>query len=105
MNLVVEGCHLAISDVNETGLAETADIARARGVRVTTHTADVADRGQVKRYADDVVKAHGGVHLLINNAGVVVTETIEDVSYEDFKWLMGINLWGWSTAARSSFPT
>ena len=94
MNLVDEGCHVAISDVDEEGLKETADMIGNRNIRVTTHIVDVADRDQVKRYAEETVEKHGGVHLLINNAGVVVTETLEDIRYEDFEWLMGINLWG-----------
>ena len=94
LNLAAEGCHVAIADVNEAGLKETADKVRSSGVRVTTHTVDVANREQVKRYADEVVKAHGSVHLIINNAGVCIVETMEDVSYEDFEWLIGINLWG-----------
>ena len=94
LNLATEGCHVAIADIHETGLKETADKVRSSGVRVTTHMVDVAKREQVKRYADEVVKAHGSVHLLINNAGVGIIETLEDVSYEDFEWLIGINLWG-----------
>ncbi len=94
LNVAALGCHVAISDVNAAGLKETADQVRSLGVRVTTHTVDVAKREQVKRYADEVVKAHGAVHLLINNAGVNIVETLEDVTYEDFEWLMGINLWG-----------
>jgi NAD(P)-dependent dehydrogenase (short-subunit alcohol dehydrogenase family) len=96
LNLADEGCHLAISDINETGLKETADMvcSRSKNLRITTHKVDTSDHKQVKQYADDVVKAHGEVHIIINNAGVVITETIEDLSYEDFEWLMGINLWG-----------
>ncbi|MGD0820037.1 MAG: SDR family oxidoreductase [Desulfomonilia bacterium] len=94
VNLVDEGCHVAISDVDEEGLKETADMIGNRNIRVTTHVVDVADRDRVKRYAEETVEKHSGVHLLINNAGVVVTETLEDIRYEDFEWLMGINLWG-----------
>jgi NAD(P)-dependent dehydrogenase (short-subunit alcohol dehydrogenase family) len=96
LNLADEGCHLAISDINEAGLKETADMVRSqsKNVRVTTHKVDTADRKQVKLYAEDVVNAHGVVHIIINNAGVIIAETLEDLSYEDFEWLMGINLWG-----------
>ena len=94
LNLAAEGCHVAIADINEAGLNETADKVRSSGVRVTTHIVDVAKREQVKRYADEVVKAHGAVHIIINNAGVLIVETLEDLSYEDFEWLIGINLWG-----------
>jgi NAD(P)-dependent dehydrogenase (short-subunit alcohol dehydrogenase family) len=96
LNLADEGCHLAISDINEAGLQETADMVRSqsKNVRVTTHKVDTSDRKQVKLYAEDVMKAHCAVHIIINNAGVSIIETLEDLSYEDFEWLMGINLWG-----------
>lgn len=96
LNLADEGCHLALSDINVEGLQKTAAMVRSRNrnVKVTTYKVDTADREQVKRYAEETVKAHGAVHLVINNAGVVVAEYLEDVSYEDFEWLMGINLWG-----------
>jgi NAD(P)-dependent dehydrogenase (short-subunit alcohol dehydrogenase family) len=92
--LADEGCHVAISDVDEAGLKETAHMIGNRNVRVSTHRVDVSVQEQVKAYADEVVNIHGAVHLVINNAGVVVMETLEDLSYKDFKWLMDINLWG-----------
>lgn len=106
INLAEEGCHLAISDVNEAGLKETAAMAGAQNnnVRVTTHKVDTAKREQVRQYADDVVKSHGAVHIIINNAGVVLVETLEDSSYEDFEWLMGINLWGVIYGSKEFLP-
>ena len=94
IGLSEEGCHIAISDVNESGLKETAGMISNGIVRVSTHVVDVANLEHVKRYASEVMKTHKGVYLLINNAGVTVFDTIEDVSYDDLKWLMGINLWG-----------
>jgi NAD(P)-dependent dehydrogenase (short-subunit alcohol dehydrogenase family) len=104
VNLAKQGCHLAISDINEEGLKGTADMIGDTGVKVTTHVVDVSDRAQVERYAEEVVGAHGGVHLVINNAGVVVSETLEDISYEDFEWLMGINLWGVIYGSKAFLP-
>ena len=106
LNLANEGCHLAISDINEAGLQETADMVRSRSknVRVTTHKVDSSNRDQVRQYAQDVVKAHGAVHIIINNAGVALVETLEDVSYEDFEWLMGINLWGVIYGSKEFLP-
>ncbi len=106
INLAVEGCHVAISDVNEAGLQETAEMARSRNknVRMTAHRVDIADRNQVKKYAADVVKAQGAVHIIINNAGVALVETLEDASYEDFEWLMGINLWGVVYGSKEFLP-
>jgi NAD(P)-dependent dehydrogenase (short-subunit alcohol dehydrogenase family) len=94
IELAEEGCHVAISDIDEAGLRETGDLVKLKNVRVTTHKVDVAVREQVQRYAQETVKGHGGIHILINNAGVVVSDTLEDVGYQDFEWLMGVNLWG-----------
>ncbi|MCK5769134.1 SDR family NAD(P)-dependent oxidoreductase [Algiphilus sp.] len=93
--LAGHGCHLAISDVNEAGLAETAALAqRAGAVRVTTQRLDVADREAVFAWADAVAAEHGQVNLIFNNAGVGLGATVEHMAIADFEWLMGINFWG-----------
>lgn len=83
---------IAISDVNEAGLIETASM--VSGVPVSTHVIDVSKRNEVQRFADEVVAKHGRVTHLVNNAGVGVIGTFEQLSIEDFEWLMGINFWG-----------
>ena len=68
IQLAQEGCHVAISDCNEAGLAETAaQVAlHAPGVTITAHLVDVADRAAVHAWADDVAAAHGRVNLIFN---------------------------------------
>ncbi len=85
---------IAISDVNEQGLNETARLIEAAGVPVSTHLIDVSKLDQVQQFADDVIAKHGRATHLINNAGVGVIGTFEQISIEDFEWLMGINFWG-----------
>ena len=85
---------IAISDVNEAGLAETAAMAGQHGVPVSTHTIDVSKIEEVQRLADEAVAKHGRVTHLINNAGVGVMGNFEQLSIEDFEWLMSINFWG-----------
>ena len=103
-NLAAKGCHLAISDVNEKGLEETASLVADKNVKVTTHIVDVANREQVYRYAEDVVKQHGRANIIINNAGVGVGDSIEEVSYEDFEWVVGINFWGVVYGTKAFLP-
>jgi short-subunit dehydrogenase len=103
-NLAAKGCHLAISDVNEQGLQETAKLVADKNVRVTTHIVDVANREQVYQYADDVVQQHGKVNIIINNAGVAVGDSIEEVSYEDFEWIVSINFWGVVYGTKAFLP-
>ncbi len=91
--LAREGAHLALSDVNETTLAETAASLHAGG-KVLTERVDVADREAVEAHAARVIEAYERVNLVINNAGVTVGATIADIAPDDFRWIMGINFWG-----------
>ena len=88
------GCNVALSDVNEQGLRETADQCRSLGVRVHETRVDVAQREAVHAWADAVARELGSVNVIVNNAGVALGATIEDTKYEDFEWLMNINFYG-----------
>lgn len=89
-----EGAGIAISDWNESGLAETAAEIETLGVPVSSHFIDVSKLDQVERFADEVIERHGRVTHLINNAGVGLFGTFEQVSITDIEWLMGVNFWG-----------
>lgn len=96
---------IAISDVNEAGLAETAAEIERLGVRVSTHLVDVSKLGEMRQFAADVLEEHGQVTHLINNAGVGLIGTFEQASIEDFEWLMGINYWGVVYGCKIFLPT
>jgi short-subunit dehydrogenase len=104
IELARRGAHLALSDVDEAGLAETELRAKRAGVVVTTARVDVADRAAVEAWADQVVADHGKVNLIANNAGVAVGATVETTSYEDLEWLMGINFWGVVHGTKAFLP-
>ncbi len=92
--LAKQGCHLALSDISEAGLAKTVELLAPYSVKVTTQKVDVAKRDEVATWAKAVVDGHGQVNLIFNNAGVAIGSTAEGVSYEDLEWLIGINFWG-----------
>jgi short-subunit dehydrogenase len=85
---------IAIADVNTDGLNETARLIEDEGVRVSKHDVSVADLGQMKEFVAAVISRHGRVTHLINNAGVSLFGTVEEISIEDIEWLMNINFWG-----------
>jgi short-subunit dehydrogenase len=89
--LANRGCHLALADINVESLKATADLLRNAGGRVTLHALDVADRQAVAALPSEVIQAHGKVNVIINNAGVAIGGTFEQVSEADFDWLMRIN--------------
>ncbi len=92
--LTAAGSALALADVDEAGLAQTAQSLAKKNALVTTHVVDVADEAGVRSFAQDVTKRHGRVTLLINNAGVALHGDFEEVSLDDFRLLMNINFWG-----------
>lgn len=85
---------IAIADVNEAGLRETAAMAEKFGVPVSAHLVDVSKLDQVERLAGEAIAKHGRVTHLINNAGVALVGNVGEVSLADMEWLMGINFWG-----------
>ncbi|HET6916427.1 MAG TPA: SDR family oxidoreductase [Acidimicrobiales bacterium] len=106
VELAKRGANLAISDVNDTGLSETASLAQsaASGVKVSTFHLDVADRQAVLAHAGEVASEFGRVNLVFNNAGVAVAATVEETTWEDFDWLMGINFWGVVHGTKAFLP-
>ena len=70
--LAVAGSALALADIDEAGLQQTAASLMERGVKLTSHIVDVSDESAMQGFAKDVVAQHGRVTLLINNAGVAL---------------------------------
>ena len=104
ISLARRGCHLALADIDEAGLSETLSLVEASGVRVSQHRVDVADRNAVRELPNNVATVHGGVDVLVNNAGVAVGGTFDQVSEDDFEWLFEINFWGVVRMTRAFLP-
>ena len=102
--LAQHGAPLALSDIDDAGLAETVQTCEDYGVTVTSQHLDVAGRDEVYAWADRVVADHGKVNLIVNNAGVALGATVEAMSYEDFEWLMNINFWGVVYGTKAFLP-
>jgi short-subunit dehydrogenase len=94
VRLAGEGCNLSLSDINQTGLADTAALAAKSGIKVTTARVDVAVRDAVFGWATTTQADHGSVNLCVNNAGVSLGSSAEGTTADDFAWIMGINFWG-----------
>ncbi len=92
--LARRGCNLALADVNESGMAEVAREAAKIGAAVSTHVLDVADAEAVATLPGEVEARHGKLTILVNNAGVALSGRFDQMSLDEFKWLMDINFWG-----------
>jgi short-subunit dehydrogenase len=98
--LAARGATLAISDVDEAGLGETAERARQMAAVVRCDRLDVTDRDAVLRYAD----TFDGVHLLINNAGIAFTGDVLELAFSDIERVMDVDFWGVVNGTKAFLP-
>lgn len=99
------GALLALSDWNEAGLDETVDLVKAAGAReVRSDVIDVADRAAMGVWATAVADQFGRVNMMINNAGVSMTGDFEEMSYDDFDWIVGVNFMGVVNGTKEFLP-
>ncbi|MFT4047832.1 MAG: SDR family oxidoreductase [Solimonas sp.] len=73
-HFAAEGAQLALLDIDEKGLAETAALLRGRGVTCTLHRVDLAVEAEIRAFAARFVEAHPQLHVLVNNAGLAYGE-------------------------------
>jgi NAD(P)-dependent dehydrogenase (short-subunit alcohol dehydrogenase family) len=89
-----EGAHVVVADIDEAGMAETAEGVRKAGARALTVKTDVTNLPSVQALAEHAWKEMGGVHVLCNNAGVAVHGGLESATHRDWEWVLNVNLWG-----------
>ena len=104
LELAKRGARLALSDVDEPGLGETADRAAALGADVHTARLDVSDRAAVEAYATAVAEHFGVVHQVYNNAGVAGGSTVLDSTWADYDRVLSINLFGVVHGTKAFLP-
>jgi NAD(P)-dependent dehydrogenase (short-subunit alcohol dehydrogenase family) len=92
--LAREDARVVVADVDEAGAAETVRLATAAGSDGLAVRTNVAERREVESLAERVFERYGAVHVLCNNAGVAVHGALEAATWEDWQWVLGVNLWG-----------
>ena len=93
-----EGMDLGLADVSD--LSEVRRAVEAKGVRASTMKVDVSKGEDVQKFCDSL-KA---VHVVCNNAGVAVSGAAWENSVDDWRWILGVNLWGVIHGVRSFAP-
>jgi NAD(P)-dependent dehydrogenase (short-subunit alcohol dehydrogenase family) len=99
-----EGMDVVMSDVEHDALAGAVGSVEALGARVLPVLTDVADPAAVQALAERSVAAFGKVHVLCANAGVSRGGSPWDHSLDDWKWILGVNLWGVIHCLRAFVP-
>ena len=91
---VAEGMKVVLADVEEVPLAAAGAELKAAGGTVLAVRTDVSQRSDVEELARRALDAFGQVHLLFNNAGVAAGGAPWEATWNDWEWVMGVNLWG-----------
>lgn len=92
--LAGEGMRLVLADIEKSALDGAVDEISRLGAEVIGVPTDVGDLAQVQALAEQAFAHFGGVHLVFNNAGVAVFGAIQDMTHEDWEWVLRVDLWG-----------
>jgi len=99
-----EGAMVALADVNEqalTGAAKT--ITDAHDAKLRTGVVDVTDSAQVDAWIDGVTTELGRLDVLVNNAGIIRDNRVEDITDDDWHAVIDVSLTGGFHCARAAF--
>jgi NAD(P)-dependent dehydrogenase (short-subunit alcohol dehydrogenase family) len=92
--LAAAGMKVVLADIEQPALDEAEASLTAAGAQVAAVLTDVSDASSMERLRDRAVEQFGTVHLVHNNAGVGVGGPLWTVSEADWRWVLGVNLWG-----------
>lgn len=99
-----EGMRLVLCDIDATRLDAAVEGLMLPADRVLALSADVSEEADIARLADAAFDRFGAVHLLCNNAGVALTRLVREMSTDDWKWVLGANLWSVIFGIRHFLP-
>jgi NAD(P)-dependent dehydrogenase (short-subunit alcohol dehydrogenase family) len=92
--LATEGCRLVLADIDHEALAGAEAELTSLGAEVLTMRTDVAVVEEVQALADAALARFGQVDIVVNNAGVIAWNTMRALTLDEWRWVMGVNLWG-----------
>jgi NAD(P)-dependent dehydrogenase (short-subunit alcohol dehydrogenase family) len=98
------GMNIVLADVEVPRLDEATESVKSRGVDVIAVPTDVSDADAVDRLRDAALARFGRVNLVCNNAGVAGAMSRGSVDLNDWRWVIGVNLWGVIHGHRSFLP-
>ncbi len=99
-----EGMKVVLADIEEPALNGVVSELKDAGHDVISVPTDVSDWQAVQNLADKTIKAFGAVHVVHNNAGVVVSGPIDELSISDWDWVLGVDLWSVIYGVKAFLP-
>ena len=94
IELYNQGCHLALLDIDYAGLEKLKLQIQTNEQVISIHKIDISQESEIIMGRIEILKQHNHIDILINNAGVSISRTFDQVDIADYKWLIDINFWG-----------
>jgi NAD(P)-dependent dehydrogenase (short-subunit alcohol dehydrogenase family) len=91
---VREGMKVVLADIDEASLTKAETELKTLGGTVLGVRTDVSKRSDVELLAQRALDSFGAVHVLFNNAGVAAGGAPWEATWNDWEWVIGVNLWG-----------
>jgi NAD(P)-dependent dehydrogenase (short-subunit alcohol dehydrogenase family) len=104
LDLAERGASLVVSDIDSSSADETAALVRKQGTRAEVIPCNVTKRDAVFGLIEETERRLGGIDFLANNAGVAVGGPFDEISIEDWRWAVDINLWGVIYGCQAAVP-
>jgi NAD(P)-dependent dehydrogenase (short-subunit alcohol dehydrogenase family) len=99
-----EGMKVVLADIEEQALEDTVKSLSNTGHEVLGVPTDVSKWEAIEALASQTMDAFGGVNIVHNNAGVVVSGPIADLSLSDWEWVLGVDLWSVIYGVKAFLP-
>lgn len=100
-----QGCNLALLDINIDGLAKLKAALQSDYQKITIYNVDISQEQQIIYARTEILEQHQRIDILINNAGVSMSQTFDQLELADYKWLFDINFWGTVYCTKHFCPT
>lgn len=104
MALAAEGAKVVATDVDEAGVGQTVEIIRKAGGIASGHKQDVTSEDRWKQIVAAAKNEFGGLHVLVNNAGIAIIASVFEMSYADWSRQQAINVDGVFFGVKHAVP-
>ncbi len=99
------GARIVVNDLNVEKANQTSEILRQSGVEAIANEADVTDADAVQTMVTQSLNRFGGIHILINNAGILYPTRVLDIPEDEWDWVIAVNLKGTFLCSQAALPS
>jgi NAD(P)-dependent dehydrogenase (short-subunit alcohol dehydrogenase family) len=105
LRIAAEGAHVVVNDIVGERAEAVAGQIMEMGQKALATSADVSKSGEVQRLVGETVEELGTIDILVNNAGVLLPTPLEEITEDEWDWVMDVNVKGVFLCTKAVLPT